>query len=888
MRKLWKTKTIEDISPLQKPSSSYGQSLLFLIVVATFMLLLSSSLIYSITIKGTLKKQSSEMAISEVLSVLALVYPVINGMVDQVSDPQLILSDFCISLSKNNPSELADPFIMKTPDFEIPIGIVPAELSMLITSKFKSGGIAARQINSISQAAWITTLHHNERIWLAAAAPLKQSDYMLGLVQDITPYLLHAEKVERILIGSLALGYVFFLSLLVLVLKIITDPLKNLIKAAQKFSQGDFDQRVSVPKMVTEVRVLAETFNKLGVDLKTHRNSLEAYSRDLEEANRQRGKAMEELKRRSHELERINRISRTISGELDMDRLLIDVVEFTQQTIHAECVLIGILDQRTLQTHYVFPNSIEINPSEMNGESNRLMADLLSSTGPVLIDDLTNYEGIQPDSFIRLNNFRSFIGIPIIRKGILTGLLCGFSKNPSAFSSNDSYFIELLASQVAIALDNARLFEEIMARDSRRDMQLSMAQKLQKARTPEYFKQNVVAFNCRLKPADELAGDFYDVFSLGKNSVAVVIGDVANKGVAASLMTFSLLSMFRNVAKTHKPPCDLMKAINKSLLSQIKEEGWFATAFYARLNTSTGVLTYTSAGHEMPLWFHADTGEVETLDATGLPLGLFYDIDFETREIQLKTGDRLILYTDGITDAVNSEGTRLGHETLIHLTRRYASLPFADFIDKIVSEVQSYIGSEKQRDDIIVAVLEMQDDPWIHKTIHFRESAALINEIMQGLVPYNLDNKLIYSIRLAVDEAISNAWRHGCSERDDALFNVSYLISDEGFQLRVKDSGAGFDHESLPDPTVEENLLKSHGRGVFLIRQVMDEVEFNDVGNEITIRRAFPPTSESEEILDSSSLFDSFPALIQQQRSLDKAKNAENDSQIRSNSHVGS
>ena len=151
----------------------------------------------------------------------------------------------------------------------------------------------------------------------------------------------------------------------------------------------------------------------------------------------------------------------------------------------------------------------------------------------------------------------------------------------------------------------------------------------------------------------------------------------------------------------------------------------------------------------------------------------------------------------------------------------------------------------KQRDDIIVATLELQDDPWIHKRITFKESGDLIADIMEGLGPFNLETQTTYAIRLSVDEAISNAWRHGSHEADDIQFDVSYLISDEGFQLRVKDSGPGFDHESLPDPTVEENLFKSHGRGVFLIRQMMNDVEFNETGNEITIFKKFPPRESS-------------------------------------------
>jgi serine phosphatase RsbU (regulator of sigma subunit)/anti-sigma regulatory factor (Ser/Thr protein kinase) len=611
----------------------------------------------------------------------------------------------------------------------------------------------------------------------------------------------------------------------------------------------------------------------MGTQLKAHRDSLESYSRDLEEANRKTMLALDELSRRSHELERINHVSRTISGELNMEHLLEDVVQFTRQTTNAECAFVGLVEAGQLRVKHVEPSEVRIEPGEMDLDRNDLIRELVAGGQPVLMTDAHEKWSCSGD-FARRNNFRSFVGVPITGKNEVMGVIGCFSGAHLAFTPSDTYFLELLGSLVAIALSNATLFEEIMTRDKRRASQLTVAQKLQKDRLPYNFKQNVAAMTCRLRPADELAGDFCDIFTLGRNTLVVVIGDVANKGVAASLMTFSLLSMFRNVAKTHKSPREIVKSINRSLISQIKEDGWFATAFYAKLNTKTGVLTYTSAGHETPIWYHAETGKVEMLEGAGYPLGLFSEFEYETREIQMQTGDRLILYTDGVSDAVNLSGQHFGHQALMDLTSECGKTPCAEFTETVLAKAHDFMGGCKQRDDMIVAVLELQDDPWIHKSITFKESASFITEIMDALAPYNLDTATTYGVRLSVDEAVSNAWRHGLSERDDVPFEVSYLISDDAFQLRVRDPGFGFDHESLPDPTVEENLFKSHGRGVFLIKQVMDEVEFNEAGNEITISKKFPPPAGTEESMDELTLLDSVPALRQHQESLAKARNA--------------
>ena len=103
-------------------------------------------------------------------------------------------------------------------------------------------------------------------------------------------------------------------------------------------------------------------------------------------------------------------------------------------------------------------------------------------------------------------------------------------------------------------------------------------------------------------------------------------------------------------------------------------------------------------------------------------------------------------------------------------------------------------------------------------------------------------------MRLSLDESLANAYKHGNSLNDDSLLDVSFLITEDRFGLMVRDAGRGFNYEALPDPTVEENLFKSTGRGVFLMRQLLDEVDFNEAGNEIHIVKYFPRPDEPEEI----------------------------------------
>lgn len=1006
-------------------------------VTACFSLLLYSSIVYFSTANKVMERQVINFAISGLVATLSNVYPsAINSFAAGSGNNEVIesLQDLAADQTTH---DIVIPFILNNRMEIIGGSNLPDRTKTELVNVLSGEPFSRNRFPLGDEYADSYIVQSGRGLFVAVVSPVTESGLRIGLLRDINYLLSFAGKIERALIGSMVLAYLVFMVLLVIVLRIITKPLKTLTAAAERYAKGDFDFTVSVPTAVTEMIVLTDAFNRMGEELKLQHHSLESYSNKLVEANRKVSSVVEKLSirnseqrvmieaslkanklatsndvvrmmmellrdnlnlehlvyflekedgelipmaypwltdpnmdtidektfnavktcldtlklqivpavqegsfhlgnlsdklyipvsnilgrlgvleltsasgkpfdpetqqfcmhfithmeviirnktlyqetiRRSHELERINQISQAISGKLDMEPLIREVVKHTQSTIKADCAFIGLIVNSRLEIMHVQPDVPGIESWAVDIDENNIISTIVNSAQAVLVSDIhdgVDYIDVINGPFIKANDFNSIIGCPILNKGQVTGVIFGFSHKTNTFTSRDVYSLGLLASQVAIALENARLFDEILTRDKRRDHQLMMAQKLQADRMPGFFKQNVAAVSCELQPADELAGDFCDVFSLGRYSIAILIGDVANKGVAASLMTFSLLSMFRNVAKTLKPPCEILDTINRSLIGQVKEEGWFATAFYGKLNTSTGTFTYSSAGHEQPIWYHADTGEVEKLKAEGYPLGLFKCFTYETGEIVLKKGDRIVCYTDGVTDAVDENNKRFGHQRLLEFVASSGHLSAEEFSSILIRKVEQFTGGRKQKDDIIVSMLEMQEDPWIHKTVNFSESGQLIQEILDGLAPYDLSPEGTYSIRLAIDEALANAWKHGLHEDDQAPFKVSYLIGDEGFRIRVSDPGAGFDHESLPDPTVPENLYKANGRGVFLIRQMMDEVEYNSNGNEISVIKRFdPPDDQGKGAYDDLVL----PATLdiaKQRVSLNKAKTAE-------------
>lgn len=169
--------------------------------------------------------------------------------------------------------------------------------------------------------------------------------------------------------------------------------------------------------------------------------------------------------------------------------------------------------------------------------------------------------------------------------------------------------------------------------------------------------------------------------------------------------------------------------------------------------------------------------------------------------------------------------------------------------DEIFNELESAADSRYKRDDMLVAVLGIKSNPWINKVIKYDQMEAFIEEVMDHVNQYNVEKTSAYAIRLSLNETLANAHKHGNRGDESSKIFVHYLITGEFFRLTVKDEGQGFDHEALPDPTVEENLLLPHGRGIFLMRSMMDEVEFNDTGNAIKVMKYLSlPEDEEEEV----------------------------------------
>jgi hypothetical protein len=218
------------------------------------------------------------------------------------------------------------------------------------------------------------------------------------------------------------------------------------------------------------------------------------------------------------------------------------------------------------------------------------------------------------------------------------------------------------------------------------------------------FSQNRVQLHCHMRPANTVGGDYYDIIPLAEDTVALVVADVSGKGMPAALLMTMLQGSLRTLISAGFRGEVLIERMNQYLVRNTPENK-MVTLFFAELNTATGDLTYTNAGHNPPLLLRAGA-RLQTLDSNSLVLGLLSDARFTSDDIKLEAGDRLIIYTDGLVEAFNKRDEEFGEARLRELAVTKAGRPAVSFQEDLYKAVLAFWGSRQPVDDMTVMILD--------------------------------------------------------------------------------------------------------------------------------------------------------------------------------------
>jgi len=299
--------------------------------------------------------------------------------------------------------------------------------------------------------------------------------------------------------------------------------------------------------------------------------------------------------------------------------------------------------------------------------------------------------------------------VPLVFQGRVIGLInLGEKKSGKAYNRRDVDLLRNIANQGAVAIENARLFQENLEKQ-RMEEELNIARDLQMSMLPATCPQ-IEGFEIAASstPAREVGGDFYDFSETSDGNLALVVGDVTGKSVSGALVMAASRSIFRMLSEEAVGVSEIMTRANRRAKKDIKP-GMFVALLYAVLDTSEGSVKFCSAGQTQPIFFSAGTGEAVLLDTKGdtFPLGILDEVDYQEKQLKLSPGDRVIFYTDGIVEAMNAKNEMFGFERLLTVVTNVGAMPASALHEQILNSVSEFSGEAPQHDDLTIIVLSM-------------------------------------------------------------------------------------------------------------------------------------------------------------------------------------
>ncbi len=375
--------------------------------------------------------------------------------------------------------------------------------------------------------------------------------------------------------------------------------------------------------------------------------------------------------------------------------------------------------------------------------------------------------------------------------------------------------------------------------------ELKLAGQIQEQFLPTTFpKREEFDLYATMKPAKEVGGDFYDFFMIDDNHLGMVIADVSDKGVPASLFMMVTKLLISEYAFTSTDPSEVLNVVNNRIRANNKEN-MFVTVWLGILELSTGKLTTSNAGHEYPAIMRKGGNFELYKDKHGLPLGVKKNYSYVNHEIMLEDGDKIFVYTDGITEASASEERMFGEDRLIDALNRYKTKDCKGLLEGVIGSVDAFVGDARQFDDMTALCFEKKGNGTMTKSFKADVSELYsVLEYFESKVSDLLDNKSLSAFNVAIEEVFVNIASYAYEEEGNTV-DVSIANDYVNRIVRVvfKDSGVKFDPlaKSDPDVTLPAKKRSIGGLGIFMTKKLMDKVnyEYVDDKNVLTIEKTY-------------------------------------------------
>lgn len=388
---------------------------------------------------------------------------------------------------------------------------------------------------------------------------------------------------------------------------------------------------------------------------------------------------------------------------LELDALCDHVAEVVHRVVDYEMFAIFLVDERA--NELVLKTSRQmasIAPRRRIALSEGLTGAAASSKEPVIVGDVRldpRYIAGEPD-------VRSELVMPLVHKGRVVGVFDLESRELNRFTHEHIKVLTPLAAQIAVAVENARLYEDISKREKRYRKELAIAQRIQEGLFPEESPKGARwDASAHFIPARELAGDLFDFYDLDEHRLGICVGDVAGKGVPAALFGAFTSGTIRARAFQRAAPKEILFRANRTLIRRAVE-GFYCALTYALFDFQANEVRIACSGLPYTIHYRAATKQARPIQLPGTPLGLFDNAEYDEITIPIESGDVFVFHSDGVTEAWNGK-EEFGSARLASLVMKHGGKSSADIAKEAERALRNWAKQHLANDDVTLVIVKV-------------------------------------------------------------------------------------------------------------------------------------------------------------------------------------
>ncbi len=400
----------------------------------------------------------------------------------------------------------------------------------------------------------------------------------------------------------------------------------------------------------------------------------------------------------------LNEVSRETSSILDVEELLRRAAEQLKRVIDYQILSLMLYDEK----QKVFRHRLDVKHGQhVQGKlrvavREGIVGAAATLKAPVRVPDVS----IEPRYLMVNPETRSELAIPMIHKGQVIGVLDLESPQLNYFTEDHVQTLSILAANLAVSIENARLYEKLARDEARLERDLQAAKRIQGALLQPVPNEDYgLDMAARYLSAREVCGDLYEFLRYGPQQLGIALGDVSGKGTAAALYGAVAIGIMRSLAPQKLQPADMLKQMNQ-IVGERRIEGRFMTACFATWQKGKHKIRIANAGQSQPLIYK--DGKCDKVELTGFPLGIFEEVAYDEWSGVLEPGNILVFHSDGIAETANAEGQFFGTERLRKLIEQHHELGAADLADLILREVDWFDQNAPLSDDRTLVIAKVR------------------------------------------------------------------------------------------------------------------------------------------------------------------------------------